>query len=116
MVQQMVGAYTLLGHSDIKAGYVGHENGAPLPLGVHLPDVTALAGAVQIPIICDVETRDTLNSEHTRSQLLTFRSAADKLGGVLHVGLPFKSDVEHAKRVVAGWGILVDQWWYGVAL
>lgn len=116
MIEQMVETYVNLGHSNIRADHVQHYNGAPALLGEHTPDITAVAGPLQIPIICEVETADSMEEERTRLQLTTFRQAANSVGGVLHVGLPFKSDLEKAKRIAATWGILVDQWWYGVAL
>jgi hypothetical protein len=116
MVEQMVEAYSGLGHDDIRATHVLRHNGEPERLGLYVPDVTAMAGVTQIPIICEVETADSMRNEQAHSRFMTLRYAADSVGGVLHVGVPFKSDLNAVKRLAASWGVLVDQWWYGVAL
>jgi hypothetical protein len=116
MVEQMVEAYAGLGHDDIRAVHHDQVGSSPARLGLYVPDVTAMAGFTQIPIICEVETAQSMNEEQAQSRFVTLRRAADSVGGVLHVGVPFLSDLEKAKRVAASWGVLVDQWWYGVAL
>lgn len=116
MVEQMVEAYSGLGHADIRAVHHDQVARTPARLGMHVPDITAMAGHTQIPIICEIETVDSMNRDEARSRFITFRRAADTVGGVLHVGVPFRSDLDSVKRIAASWGVLVDQWWYGVAL
>lgn len=114
MVQQVADHYTSNGHQNVKADHIGYYNGAPPQLGDHIPDVTAMHGTLNLPIICEVETLDAFNTTHTQNQLLAFRRAATQLGGFLHIGLPFQSDLVRAQEIAARWNITVDQWWYGV--
>lgn len=114
MVAELAKALTNRGHQNIRADHINHPNGRPQQLGDHIPDVTAYHNQTGSLIIGEVETSDSIDTDHTYSQLHTFRQAANQLGGYLHVGLPFRSDLDAAKRIVDSWGIKVDQWWYGV--
>ncbi len=114
MVLQVAQEYARQGHRSIRADHPQHLSLRPAQIGDHIPDVTSVHPTQNIPIICEVETADSIGTDHTKSQLLTFRQAATRLGGVLHVGLPFKSDLAVAQATTNGWGITVDYWWYGV--
>lgn len=113
MVLQVANAYSRQGHRDVRADHADFSGTTPVQIGSHIPDLTAVHLLSGTPIVCEVETADSIGSDHTRNQLLTFRRAVDRLNGVLHVGLPFKSDLERAQQIVSRWGILVDHWWYG---
>lgn len=113
MVGQLAGHFASLGHLNIRADHISHPNGRPAQIGAHIPDVTAHHANTGKPMICEVETADTMEDTHTYSQLATFRRLADQLGGTLHVALPFQHDIAPAQAVVSRWGILVDQWWFG---
>lgn len=113
MVLQVANAYSRQGHRDIRADHADFPGVGPAQIGDHIPDVTAIHPLQGTPVICEVETADSIGTDHTHSQLLTFRQAANRFGGALHVGLPFKSDLVRAQQVVAGWNIPVDFWWYG---
>lgn len=113
MVSQVADHFVRLGHTGIQADHISHPNGRPAQIGDHIPDVTARHVQTGRPVICEVETGDTMEDTHTYNQLATFRQLADRLGGTLHVALPFQHDIAPAQAVTNRWGILVDQWWFG---
>lgn len=115
MVKSVAIKYQSDGHSNVRADHIGHINGAPVNHGGFIPDVTATHGTTGQHIICEVETADTVNTQHTYDQLITFRKVADQMNALLHVGLPYQSDLIEAKAVIGSWGIKVDQWWYQTA-
>ena len=78
----------------------------PGPVNGHIPDV--LAQGLFTRVITEVETCDSLNSEHTRAQWRSFSSVA---GAEFHVLVP-KSCLGQAQRLAAQWGVRVDKWWY----
>ncbi len=114
MVGQLAGHFTTLGHAEVKADHINHWNGRPAQYGDHIPDVTAVHMQTGKPMLCEVETADSMGDTHTYNQLATFRSFADRLGGTLHVALPFQHDIAPAQAIADRWGINVDQWWFGV--
>lgn len=114
MVGQLAGHFSGFGHVDVKADHVTHPNGRPVMISGHIPDVTAIHAHTGRPIICEVETDDSIGTAHTYQQLVAFRRAASQLGGTLHVALPFQHDIATAQTIVRRWGITVDQWWFGV--
>ncbi len=113
MVSKVAGHFVSLGHRNIQADHISHPNGRPSQYGSYIPDVTALHANTSKPIICEVETDDSIGDPHTYSQLRAFRQMANDLGGMLHVALPYQHDLATAQAIVGRWGIAVDQWWYG---
>lgn len=115
MVQQIVSEYTNTGHRNVQADHISHPAGRPPQLGSHIPDVTASHPTTGQAIICEVETADSFDNEHTYSQLRDFRAAANRVGGLLHVALPYQRDLMSAQATANRWSVQVDKWWYGVA-
>lgn len=112
MVKSVADKYQRDGHGNIRADHINHLAGAPVNHNGYIPDVTATHAQTGQHIICEVETGDSIDTQHTFDQLWAFRQAANQLGALLHVGLPYKSDLAFAKATVSSWGISVDQWWF----
>lgn len=93
------------------ADHIDHPNGSPMDIGGFTPDITAVDPDMRM-VICEVETEDTVNSEHTRSQLTAFRKAADESLGLLHLVVP-TAYLNSSWQVVNGWGIALDEAWHG---
>jgi len=113
IVRQTVQAFSGRGYTNIKADHIAHPNGAPEAFSSHRSDITAYDG-LNRPIICEIETGDTIGSAETKEQLAAFRWAANQFGGQLHLSLP-KSALGSARLLVSSWGIVVDQWWWAEA-
>ena len=111
MVKEVVNAYAGQRHKGIKADHINYNNGAPNNYNGHIPDITAIHADTNQYIFCEIETPDTINTQETYDQLSAFRNALGA-SGLLHIGLPYLSDLAEAKRVVRLWRIRVDQWWY----
>ncbi len=97
--------------TDIKADLPGDEQ--PLLLywqatgKGHIPDVTGKYGSVTY--IFEIETEDTIKSEHTRDQLILFSANAKQYGKKLVVVVPAGwSGV--TKGQLALWRIDADVW------
>jgi len=78
----------------------------PGAINGHVADV--LAQGLFTRVITEVETCDSLNSEHTRAQWIAFSSVR---GAEFQVVVP-KSCLGDAQRLAARWGVRVDKWWY----
>jgi hypothetical protein len=78
----------------------------PPTISGHIPDIYAVK--VTSKIITEVETCDSIGSNHTREQYEAFSRVA---GTEFHVKTP-KSCLSAAQEYARLWGITVDQWWY----
>ena len=60
MVLQVAGAYARQGHRNIRADHPQHLSSRPAQIGDHIPDVTSVHPIQNTPIICEVETADSI--------------------------------------------------------
>lgn len=97
------------GYGSVRADDVGWPFGAPLPVGGHVPDVTAVAPSGTL-VIVEVETCETVASDETRSQWQTFSAHAGRSRGVFGVAVP-ASCITQARLQATAWGVRVDEWW-----
>ena len=89
-------------YADIK-GYTDPPN-----VGGYIPDIYAYN--IEHKIVGEVETSDSIGSNHTKEQYTAFSRVN---GAEFHVLVP-KSCLEEAKAYARQWGISVDMWWqYG---
>lgn len=89
-------------YADIK-GY-----SKPPEFSGHIPDIYAFN--FEHKIVGEVETCDSIGSDHTKEQYTAFSRVN---GAEFHVMVP-KSCLEEAKAYARQWGIRVDMWWkYG---
>lgn len=74
-----------------------------------IPDVAAEGGLLGIDrVITEVETAESLNTDHTRRQWLTFSS----LRGIRFEVVVPESALAQAQALARGWRVRVDRWWY----
>jgi hypothetical protein len=74
----------------------------------YIPDVFSQRLLGLNRVITEVETCDSLNTEHTKAQ---WRASSSASGVAFHVVVP-RSCLGVAQRLAAVWGVRVDQWWY----
>lgn len=80
----------------------------------YIPDITCYKNNPEgTLIIAEVETCDTLSTDHTKEQWKIFFAHAKSKGGEFHIMTP-KSCVEKAKSVAQELSITVhNYWWVG---
>lgn len=81
----------------------------PAAIRGFIPDVAAEGGLLGMDrVITEAETVDSLNTDHTRRQWLSFAS----LRGVRFEVVVPESVLGQAKALASRWGVRVDHWWY----
>lgn len=101
LIQEIAAKYEEMGYIGIQADIDGYRS--PPILGFefdlkHRPDVYCkdLQGN---PIVCEVETEDSIDDEHTVSQWTVLSGDAKKLGGQFHLVVPSGSESAAERRL-----------------
>lgn len=103
-IRKMAERYAADGYSDIKADHIACANGKPERVVSFVPDVSAVMSGETT--ICEVETADTIQDEHTVAEWRLY----DQCGCAFHVALPGES-LPEALKLAKRNGITVDKFW-----
>lgn len=104
LIEMHVEEYKKLGYINIKADHIGYKNGVPKEVNGHRPDISATFNGVRI--ICEVETDESIEVEHTKEQWKAFSRSLKQF----EVCVPAKS-LSKAKKFAEKNGIEVEKFW-----
>lgn len=104
LIQKQVEEYKKLRYLSIKADHIGYGSGMPKEVNGHRPDISANNKGIRV--ICEVETDDSIEIEHTIEQWKAFSRSLYQF----EVCVPAKS-LAKAKKLAEKHGIKVDKFW-----